>query len=169
MYKQIYKIKKWQGISTDFHLKYYVHDGLGMFFFNSLLECRNYVRRKSLHLEIIYNESKKLFNILSSYYFDKLIKFRLYDFDNQKINKLLSDCLNLYSYLSKSSFPQYILPKLRVIYDNFLLISRLLNFKLLENRISKIKTSFFVEYPIYKSVKKSSAIIIKNEQKKCAI
>lgn len=172
MFKGIYTIKLWKGKRTEFHKKYYVFDGLGSVYFDTLQEARGYVRVKSEQLKHLYNSSKSIYKKLSEHYFNKLLRFRLYDSDNQIINSYLSDCLDCYKFLSKEMFPKYILGKLFYIYDRFLDIANLLNIKLLYNSIKSLKDSFFTPYPVYNSLdykKKNIVQLINNQNvtKKC--
>jgi hypothetical protein len=168
LFKGIYKIARWTGVVTPFHKKYYVFDGLGLIFFDSLIEARSYVSSKSSLFEKIYNESKFFYKKLSDLYFDRLIKFRLLDSESQLVNNLLRECVFCYSFLSRTFFVQYVLLKLKYIYDCFLNISNILKMNLLYRRIKSLYDSFFVPYPEYCSVD-SSPEKIKNILSKKAI
>lgn len=151
MFKGVYKVERWTGRKTEFHKRYYVFDGIGFFFFDTLVEARAYICIKASHLKNLYDTSKNIYKKLSECYFDKLIKFRVSDSDNQKINFLLSDCLSCYKFLSRQFFPQYILSKLKHIYTRFLDIANILKLRVLSATIRQIFESFFVPYPLYKS------------------
>lgn len=151
LFKSIYQIELWSGVKTPFHKKYYVFDGLGLLFFDTLQPARSYVVQKSALLESLYNQSKTFYKKLSECYFDRLIKFRILDHDNQTVNCLLRDCLDSYRHLSKPFYPQYILSKLRYIYDCFLRISKVLKMTLLYKTIRHLYDSFYVPYPVYNS------------------
>lgn len=150
-FKSIYVIARWTGVKTLFHKKYYVFDGLGLIFFDTQQQARSYITIKSGLLQKLYTSSKSFYKKLSECYFDRLIKFRILDHDNQMINSILSDILDCYKYLSKPFYSQYILSKLKRIYDCFLSIAKMLNMNLLYKTIRVLYDSFFVPYPLYNS------------------
>lgn len=172
MFKAVYKIERWEGIKTPFHKKYWVFDGLGSKFFDTIIEARIYVSERSNMLKQIYLSSKSIYKKLTEYYFDKLIKFRISDTDNNIINSLLINCLESYKLLSRVIFPQYALSKLKHIYNCFLKIARLLKNRILERTVFSVYESFFTPYPVYKSSDYQYTNTIKlftNEKKKCVI
>lgn len=172
MFKGVYKIERWKGRKTEFHKRYYVFDGLGSFYFDTLIEARSYVSIKSELLKNLYNSSKSIYKKLSECYFDKLIKFRIHDSDNQIINDYLRDILDSYKFLSKQFFPEYILGKLKHIYNTFLNIANVLKLPVLHKTIKALKDSFFIPYPVYRSADfkhKNIVQLINNQNvnKKC--
>lgn len=174
MFKGVYKIERWKGRKTEFHKRYYVFDGLGFFYFETLIEARSYISIKSELLKNLYNSSKSIYKKLSECYFDKLIKFRIHDSDNQIINDYLRDILDCYKFLTKQFFPQYILGKLKHIYNTFLNISKILKLPVLYKTIKALKDSFFIPYPVYKSTEfyRKNIVQLNNNQnvtKKCLI
>jgi hypothetical protein len=168
-YSSVYKIEKWRGIRTEFHKKYTVFDGLGLVFFDTLAECRSYVRQRSMLLKKIFKESKNIYMRLSNYYFSKLSDFRISDHDNRIVNNLLRDCLEDYSYISKTYFSQYVLSKIRHIYRCLISITKILKMSFFYKRIIELFDSFFIEYPVYRStdyVKNNKVDINKNNKSK---
>jgi len=156
-FKGVYEISKWRGKRTFFHKKYRVFDGLGTVFFDTLVEARGYVVIKSGQLERLYNSSKAIYKKLSECYLEKLIKFRLYDSVNSTVNLLLRDCLDCYKSLSREIFPQYILSKLKCLYDYFMGIAKVLNLKVLYKTIERLKNCFYTPYPHYDSSQRPEA------------
>jgi hypothetical protein len=150
-FESVYSIGKWTGKLTWFHKKYYVFDGIGFFFFDTLVESRCFVRLRASCLKNLYNTSKTFYKKLSEHYFDKLIKFRILNTDNNRINSLLCDCLGCYKFLSKQFFPQYIISKLKYIYDCFLSIAKILKMNVLYKTIENVKNSFYIPYPRFDS------------------
>ena len=151
MFAGLYKISLNKGVRTPFHKKYIVFDGLGSFYFDTLIESRMYVRNKVARLENLYKESKKIYKTISNYYLDRLIKFRIYESDNQIINESLRDILEAYKFLTKEFFPQYALSRVKYIYTCFLQVAKRLKMQLLYKRIEVLYSSFFTPYPVYRS------------------
>lgn len=151
MFKGVFKIDRWKGKRTEFHKRYFVYDGLGILYFDTLTEARSYITIKSENFKYVYSTSKTIYKKLSECYFDKLIKFRLNDSDNNIVNDCLRDCLDCYKFLSKQFFPQYILQKLKYIYNIFFKIANILKLRVLYNTILSIYNSFFTPYPVYNS------------------
>lgn len=169
MYKGVYSIEKWKGKRTWFHKKYRVFDGLGSVFFDTLIEARSYVAVRSQQLQKMYEDSKSFYKLLVSYYFDKLISFRVLNADNNRINVLLSDCLDCFKFLSKEIYSQYILSKLKNIYRLFISISALLKMTVLNRTLHSSFNGFFLPYPVFDSRNKPVQIGLVNRQnfKRC--
>ena len=148
-FAHVYNIKLNKGIRTPFHKKYTVHDGLGLLYFDTLVEARMYVRNKANQLEHLFKESKQIYKTISGYYIDKLLVYR--EFDYNFINGLLKDILDHYKYLSRNIFPQYSLPNIKQIYTCFLQVAKRLKMQLLYKRIEVLYSSFFTPYPAYRS------------------
>lgn len=172
MFQGVYNISLWKGRRTEFHKKYSVFDGLGSVFFDSLRECRVYVRLKSLQLKNIYEASKNFYKTLSEHYFIKHLSFRLKTHVSNSVNALLCDCLECYKFLSREIFPHYAVNKIKLLLNYFSQLADLLKLKFVKSRVSELRDNFFTEYPAYRSAdyKKNNKIIInQNEKKKCII
>ena len=115
MFKGVFMINKWEGKKTDFHKKYYVFDGLGSMFFNTLVEARGYVTIKSGLLEKMYINAKSIYNKISEHYMNELARFRIRDHVANSINELLKEALSCFKYIGKPELKQYIVAKIKSI------------------------------------------------------
>jgi len=176
MFKGVYTITR-QTITKEplFFKKWRVFDGLGSVSFDTLQEARSYVLIQSEKLRYVFNTSKTIFSQLSNYYLDRVLKFRVSDSVGRMVNDSLSQCLEAYRYISKSSYSVYMLGKVKYIYNQFLEIANLLKMRLLYRTIKSMYNSFFIEYPVYKSsnyqkvTAKVQININPNENEKCII
>ncbi len=172
MYQGVYSITLWKGKRTSFHKKYFVFDGLGGLFFDTLAEARKYVRIKASLLKKVYTDTKHYYRVLSDIYLDRLVSFRSKESTSNIVNFKLSEILDCYKYLGRSIFPQYSLPKIKFIYTELINISKLLNLKLMTKSLSELFNDFFTPYPEYRPAKKEKVNHIKitqNVQEKCII
>lgn len=173
MFKVVYDIKEWKGKKTFFHKKYYVFDGLGLVFFDTLSEARSYVSIKSVQLKNVFYETKKIYIRLVNIYLDRMLKFRVYESVSVLVNEYLTEILNTYKYLSSAKFPQYSVSKIKFILNNLFQISDLMNLKLMKASIVTLIDGFTVNYSTYNSTKNPKISNLNNESfnyvEKCII
>ena len=151
MIKGIYTVELTKGLIKGSRKKYHVFYGDKLIFFDSLSECRSFIRVHSSKLEKLYYRSKELFNILSEKYIDFLVGFRVSESNSRRVGDLLKCIIEHYGYIARSYYKQHLFSKLRAIYSCLLDISRLLNSVLLSKSISFELDNFFY-FPDIKQV-----------------
>ena len=151
MFKAIYNVQEWKGKKTSFHKKYYVFDGLGNVYFETLHEARTHIRLKATKAENLYKYSKNLYCRFTEIYMEKLIDFRIKENIANEVKAILQNCLEAYQYMTKKIFGQYMLGKLKFIYMQFEQLSKLLKADLLTKRLRSEIDIFFSDdnYPSY--------------------